>query len=59
MIVMFVFLGLRIGVVVASLIPAAIILGILLMNVFAQTIDHFVIQSNVKMRLNRLKIKAA
>jgi len=29
------------------------------MNVFAPTIDHFVIQSNVKMRLNRLKIKAA
>ena len=27
------------------------------MNVFAPTIDHFVVQSNVKMRLNRLKIK--
>ena len=39
--------------------PEGVFLAILLMNVFAPTIDHFVIQSNVKMRLNRLKIKGA
>tara|TARA_B100001173_G_scaffold233482_1_gene203157 strand:+ start:219 stop:1430 length:1212 start_codon:yes stop_codon:yes gene_type:complete len=39
--------------------PEGVFLAILLMNVFAPTIDHFVIQSNVKMRLNRLKIKIA
>ena len=39
--------------------PEGVFLAILLMNVFAPTIDHFVIQSNVKMRLNRLKIKSA
>ena len=39
--------------------PEGVFLAILLMNVFAPTIDHFVIQSNVKMRLNRLKIKTA
>ena len=38
--------------------PEGVFLAILLMNVFAPTIDHFVIRSNVKMRLNRLKIKA-
>tara|TARA_B100001093_G_scaffold12765_1_gene11878 strand:- start:127 stop:1338 length:1212 start_codon:yes stop_codon:yes gene_type:complete len=38
--------------------PEGVFLAILLMNVFAPTIDHFVIQSNVKMRLNRLKIKS-
>jgi Na+-transporting NADH:ubiquinone oxidoreductase subunit B len=37
--------------------PEGVFLAILLMNVFAPTIDHFVVQSNVKMRLNRLKIK--
>ena len=37
--------------------PEGVFLAILLMNVFAPTIDHFVIQSNVKMRLNRLKLK--
>ena len=37
--------------------PEGVFLAILLMNVVAPTIDHFVIQSNVKMRLNRLKIK--
>ena len=39
--------------------PEGVFLAILLMNVFAPTIDHYVIQSNVKMRLNRLKIKTA
>ena len=38
--------------------PEGVFLAILLMNVFAPTIDHFVIRSNIKMRLNRLKIKA-
>jgi len=37
--------------------PEGVFLAILLMNVFAPTIDHYVIQSNVKMRLKRLKIK--
>tara|TARA_Y100000991_G_scaffold12603_1_gene8671 strand:+ start:15020 stop:16249 length:1230 start_codon:yes stop_codon:yes gene_type:complete len=39
--------------------PEGVFLAILLMNVFAPTIDHFVIQSNVKMRLKRLKVKTA
>ena len=39
--------------------PEGVFLAILLMNVFAPTIDHFVIRSNVKMRHNRLKIKTA
>ena len=39
--------------------PEGVFLAILLMNVFAPTIDHYVIQSNVKMRLNRLKLKTA
>jgi len=29
------------------------------MNVFAPTIDHYVVKANVKNRLNRLKIKTA
>ena len=29
------------------------------MNVFAPTIDHYVIESNVKKRLNRIKLKTA
>mgnify|MGYP003323668269 CR=1 FL=1 len=37
--------------------PEGVFLAILLMNVFAPTIDHYVIQSNVKMRSNRLKLK--
>ena len=37
--------------------PEGVFLAILLMNVFAPTIDHYVVQSNVKMRLDRLKIK--
>jgi len=35
--------------------PEGIMLAILLMNVFAPTIDHYVIQSNVKRRRNRVK----
>ena len=38
--------------------PEGVFLAILLMNVFAPTIDHFVIRSNVKRRLNRLKSNA-
>lgn len=33
--------------------PEGVFLAILLMNVFAPTIDHYVIRSNVKKRLNR------
>lgn len=39
--------------------PEGIMLSILLMNVFAPTIDHFVIQANVKKRLKRLKVKTS
>ncbi|MFK5890291.1 MAG: NADH:ubiquinone reductase (Na(+)-transporting) subunit B [Flavobacteriaceae bacterium] len=35
--------------------PEGVMMAILLMNVFAPTIDHFVVQSNVKRRKNRLK----
>ncbi len=39
--------------------PEGVFLAILLMNVFAPTIDHYVIQGNVKHRMNRIKVKAA
>ena len=39
--------------------PEGVFLGILLMNVFAPTIDHYVVQGNVKRRLKRVKVKAA
>jgi len=39
--------------------PEGVMLAILLMNVFAPTIDHYVVQGNVKKRLKRLKIKTA
>lgn len=35
--------------------PEGVFLAILLMNVFAPTIDHYVIRANVKRRLKRLK----
>ncbi|MEE2953982.1 MAG: NADH:ubiquinone reductase (Na(+)-transporting) subunit B [Bacteroidota bacterium] len=35
--------------------PEGMMLAILFMNVFAPLIDHYVIQSNIKKRLNRLK----
>jgi Na+-transporting NADH:ubiquinone oxidoreductase subunit B len=35
--------------------PEGVFLAILLMNVFAPTIDHYVIQGNVKKRMKRLK----
>jgi Na+-transporting NADH:ubiquinone oxidoreductase subunit B len=39
--------------------PEGVMLAILLMNVFAPTIDHYVIQGNVKQRMKRLKVKNA
>ena len=39
--------------------PEGIMLAILLMNVFAPTIDHYVVQANVNKRLKRLKVKTA
>ena len=37
--------------------PEGVFLAILLMNVFAPTIDHYVVQGNVKKRIKRLKVK--
>ena len=39
--------------------PEGVMLAILLMNVMAPTIDHYVVQGNVKKRLKRLKAKTA
>ncbi len=39
--------------------PEGVMLAILLMNVFAPTIDHYVVQGNVNKRKKRLKVKAA
>lgn len=39
--------------------PEGVMLAILLMNVFAPTIDHYVVQANVKKRKKRLKVKTA
>jgi len=39
--------------------PEGVFLAILLMNVFAPTIDHYVVKANVKNRLNGLKTKTA
>ena len=39
--------------------PEGVFLAILLMNVFSPTIDHYVVQGNVKKRMNRLKVKTA
>ena len=39
--------------------PEGVFLAILLMNVFAPTIDHYVIQGNVKKRLKRAQVKTA
>ena len=38
--------------------PEGVFLAILLMNVFAPTIDHYVVQANVKKRKKRLIVKA-
>ena len=37
--------------------PEGVMLAILLMNVFAPTIDHFVVKGNIKRRMKRLKAK--
>ncbi len=39
--------------------PEGVFLAILLMNVFAPTIDHYVVKGNVKRRLKRVKVKIA
>lgn len=39
--------------------PEGVFLAILLMNVFAPTIDHYVVKANVKKRMKRLKVKTA
>jgi Na+-transporting NADH:ubiquinone oxidoreductase subunit B len=39
--------------------PEGVFLAILLMNVFAPTIDHYVIEGNIKRRAKRLKVKTA
>lgn len=39
--------------------PEGVFLAILLMNVFAPTIDHYVIKGNVNRRMKRIKVKAA
>lgn len=39
--------------------PEGVMLAILLMNVFAPTIDHYVVQGNVKKRMKRVKAKVA
>jgi len=38
--------------------PEGVMLAILLMNVFAPLIDHYVIEGNIKKRLKRVKVKA-
>ncbi|MBL4724020.1 MAG: NADH:ubiquinone reductase (Na(+)-transporting) subunit B [Lutibacter sp.] len=39
--------------------PEGVMLAILLMNVFAPTIDHYIVRGNVNRRLKRLKVKTA
>jgi len=39
--------------------PEGVMLAILLMNVFAPTIDHYVVEGNIKRRAKRLKAKTA
>ena len=39
--------------------PEGVFLAILLMNVFAPTIDHYVVLGNIKKRMKRLKLKTA
>jgi len=49
------FLGIMIRIINPAY-PEGIMMSILLLNVFAPTIDHYVIQANIKKRKNRLKI---
>jgi Na+-transporting NADH:ubiquinone oxidoreductase subunit B len=39
--------------------PEGVMMAILLMNVMAPTIDHYVVQGNIKKRMKRLKLKTA
>jgi Na+-transporting NADH:ubiquinone oxidoreductase subunit B len=39
--------------------PEGVFLAILLMNVFAPTIDHYVVNGNINKRMKRLKVKTA
>jgi Na+-transporting NADH:ubiquinone oxidoreductase subunit B len=39
--------------------PEGMMLAILLMNVFAPLIDHYVVNANIKKRLKRIKVKTA
>lgn len=39
--------------------PEGVMLAILLMNVFAPTIDYYIIQGNIKKRKKRIKVKTA
>lgn len=39
--------------------PEGVMMAILLMNVMAPTIDHYVVQGNIKRRMKRLKLKTA
>ncbi|GAB4332486.1 MAG: NADH:ubiquinone reductase (Na(+)-transporting) subunit B [Bacteroidales bacterium] len=39
--------------------PEGMMLAILLMNVFAPLIDHYVVEANIKKRLKRVKVKSA
>ncbi|HLV92943.1 MAG TPA: NADH:ubiquinone reductase (Na(+)-transporting) subunit B [Aequorivita sp.] len=39
--------------------PEGVMLAILLMNVFAPTIDHYVVRGNIKKRMKRIKVKTA
>jgi len=38
--------------------PEGVMLAILLMNVFAPLIDHYVVEANIKRRLKRARISA-
>ncbi len=38
--------------------PEGMMLAILLLNVFAPLIDHYIVESNIKRRLKRIKVKA-
>jgi Na+-transporting NADH:ubiquinone oxidoreductase subunit B len=37
--------------------PEGVMLAILLMNVFAPLIDHYVVEANISKRLKRLKLQ--
>lgn len=39
--------------------PEGVMLAILLMNVFAPTIDHYVVRGNINKRMKRIKVKTA